>query len=242
MVKLPPYPLKIEGVGEDHPFVAEALRSRKHYEPCWCGSGQKYKICHRLREQQEPLTLGQLLHEQELVFWKSRGCMHAQASSANCGGRVIDSHTIQRKGPLERIVDADNHVCRLAPSRQGGMALEEVGWRQASVFPGYCAKHDSVTFAPLERTPFTGTHEQCVLQSYRRISGAGVKLLSYLSDDIFICLHRHPRSFTSRTGEKRIAYAAAIAEVLVHIFLSTSLNSGMISVSQWPCSVRARFS
>jgi hypothetical protein len=66
-------------------------------------------------------------------------------------------------------VDSRNHVCQLAASPPDDIGLIEVGWKQASVFPGYCAKHDSEVFEPLERFPFTGTHEQCVLQSYRSV-------------------------------------------------------------------------
>jgi len=67
-------------------------------------------------------------------------------------------------------VDDRNHVCQLAASPRGDIKLVELGWKQASVFPGYCEKHDSEVFKPLERSPFTGTHEQCVLQSYRGVS------------------------------------------------------------------------
>ena len=169
MVKLPPLPFKITDAGEEHPLVAAALRGRRHFEPCWCGSGRKFKKCHQLREQETPLTLGQTLHEQRRVFWQVRECMHPHASQAICAGKVVDSHTIQRKGPLHRIVDDRNHVCQLAASPPDDIGLVEVGWKQASVFPGYCAKHDSEVFEPLERTPFTGTHEQCVLQSYRGV-------------------------------------------------------------------------
>jgi len=96
--------------------------------------------------------------------------MHPRASKERCGGKIIDSHTIQRKGPLQKLVDVNNRVCNLNHSAKlGNTAVEEIGWRQASVFPGYCAKHDSEIFADLEQFPFTGTHEQCVLQTYRNV-------------------------------------------------------------------------
>lgn len=168
MIRLPDQPFKSKEVGDDHPLVVEALRQRKHFEVCWCGSGRKYKKCHRLREQEAPVSYGQALSGQRNVFWRSRGCMHPNASNETCQGGVIDSHTIQRKGPLSKITDANNHVFNLFPSPKG-CELEAVGWRQASVFPGYCAKHDSEVFSALERFPFTATHEQCVLQAYRSV-------------------------------------------------------------------------
>lgn len=95
--------------------------------------------------------------------------MHPYASESVCGGKVIDAHTIQRKGPLQKITDSDNHVCHLGASQGQGIVVEEIGWRKASTFPGYCAKHDSEVFDVLERVPFMGTHEQCVLQAYRNV-------------------------------------------------------------------------
>jgi hypothetical protein len=168
MVKVPQLPFKIIDVGENHPFVTEALRPRKHYEQCWCGSGRKYRKCHQIRAQEERISLGQLLDEQRRIFWRKRGCMHPHASASTCQGTVIDSHTIQRKGPLEKIISANNHVMHLElyPS-EGTFQVNEIGWRKASTFPGYCTKHDTQIFAQLERTAFCGSHEQCVLQGYR---------------------------------------------------------------------------
>jgi hypothetical protein len=95
--------------------------------------------------------------------------MHPSASGAVCVGKVVDSHTIQRKGSLQKITDASNHVCHLAPAAGHGYVVDEIGWKKASTFPGYCARHDSEVFDALERMPFSGTHEQCVLQAYRNV-------------------------------------------------------------------------
>ncbi|MCK5091691.1 MAG: SEC-C domain-containing protein [Gammaproteobacteria bacterium] len=170
MIKLPPQPFKVTEVDETHPLVVNALRDRKHFELCWCGSGKKYKKCHRLREQETPCPLGQILSLQQKIFWQKRGCMHPQASPTTCNGRVIDSHTIQRKGPLERIVDETGHVMHFqSNSTDGELGVSKTGWRKASVFPGYCAGHDSSLFSQLEREPFTGEHRQCVLQAFRNV-------------------------------------------------------------------------
>lgn len=94
--------------------------------------------------------------------------MHPLAGPEECKGKVIDSHSIQRKGPLRKLVDGKNHVCHLEAT-PNGIALDEIGWRKASVFPGYCEYHDTKIFGSLENAPFTGTHEQCVLQAYRSV-------------------------------------------------------------------------
>ena len=49
------------------------------------------------------------------------------------------------------------------------MVPRSVGWRDASTFTGFCARHDSQTFAPLETTRFCGTDEQCFLIGYRAL-------------------------------------------------------------------------
>ena len=170
MLKLPPYFLKEIEVDESDPFIMEALKPRKPYEVCWCGSGLKYKKCHRFREEERPLSLGQLLNRQRKVFWRSRGCMHPYASQTECNSKVIDAHSIQRKGALSKLVNRSNHVCHLEllPENYDSVVVE-IGWRKASTFPGYCSKHDTSLFYKLETSQFSGTHEQCVIQSFRNV-------------------------------------------------------------------------
>jgi len=48
-------------------------------------------------------------------------------------------------------------------------ALRRVGWRNASTFTGFCARHDTSTFAPLETRPFASTPQQCFLVAYRAL-------------------------------------------------------------------------
>ncbi len=170
MIKIPKQPFIYYEAGDDHPLVAKALRRHKHYELCWCGSGKKYKKCHSIREAQEPLELGQMLYEQDRIFWRSRGCMHPMASETSCNGRVVDSHTIQRNGPLERIIDHSNHVLQFKSlNGKSKFDVVRVGWRHASTFPGYCSKHDSSLFRAIETQDFTGEHEQCILLAFRNL-------------------------------------------------------------------------
>lgn len=170
MIKLPLHSFKLTGADENHPFIVNALRERKHFEPCWCGSGKKYKKCHRSRHQEKPYTLGQIQNLQQKVFWRKRGCMHPLASPDICSRNVIDSHTIQRKGPLERIVDKTGHVMHFEANANNGEAEESrIGWRKASIFPGYCSRHDSSLFDPIENGGFSGEHWHCVLHAFRNI-------------------------------------------------------------------------
>ncbi|MCY1045593.1 hypothetical protein OV208_30035 [Corallococcus sp. bb12-1] len=46
--------------------------------------------------------------------------------------------------------------------------LHEVGYREASTFTGFCAKHDGI-FAPVENKPFVASREQGFLLGYRSV-------------------------------------------------------------------------
>ena len=101
--------------------------------------------------------------------WDHKECLHPQAAADVCD-RVVSAHTVQRSGVLERIIDTTNHVLtfyRCRPDPTGRLQALSVGWREASTFTGFCARHDALTFGPLERTDFARTGEQCFLMGYR---------------------------------------------------------------------------
>lgn len=137
---------------------------------CWCGSGRKYKHCHRMRAQEQPLPLGALSHKLKKERPLST-CLHPEASANTCG-KIINAHTLQRSGVLHSIIDDQNHVLSFYPMERDDdnlPRLQRVGWKRASVFTGFCQRHDDVTFAALEKMPFRGTKEQCFLAGYRAL-------------------------------------------------------------------------
>ena len=77
--------------------------------PCWCGSGKKWKRCHRNRESQPPVNVREQLSGLYREFQKGY-CSHPQASSENCGHRIVRAHTVQRRGGLAAI--AENGMCQ----------------------------------------------------------------------------------------------------------------------------------
>ena len=135
-------------------------------DPCWCESGKKYKKCHLVREREKPMPFPAVLGSIR-SFFNIKECLHPLASKAICG-KIIAAHTIQRQGALAKLVDKSGHY--LTFYQQPANKLLEPqrrGWREASTFAGFCDRHDSSTFAPLEKYPFTGTAEQCFLLAYR---------------------------------------------------------------------------
>src|SRR5580698_490327 len=77
-------------------------------DPCWCGSGQKYKRCHLNREAETRLPFAAIA-QQTLAVAKIEHCLHPSAAPDVCD-KVISAHTIQRSRVLDRITDSDNHV------------------------------------------------------------------------------------------------------------------------------------
>ena len=139
-------------------------------EPCWCGSGQKYKRCHLARGSE-----GKLPHRGVADRVRKAAtyevCLHPSAQPGSCD-QTVSAHTIQRARTLERLVDDAQHVLQFDPSvrtNEDLLPLRRVGWREASTFTGFCARHDAATFAPVETRPFESTPEQCFLLAYRAL-------------------------------------------------------------------------
>jgi hypothetical protein len=142
-------------------------------EPCWCGSGFKYKKCHRGREQ-EILPTKHELHQIVKDHYDQKYCMHPQASSQTCRGGIVKAHTIQRAGGLTRIARNGQvysfRTDAIRLEKTGGMnEARLVGINQASTFTGFCALHDNQIFAPIEKNPFKECEEHAFLLAYRAL-------------------------------------------------------------------------
>jgi hypothetical protein len=141
---------------------------------CWCGSGQKYKRCHLGRDKARPVSQQEILQAHRKAFGAGY-CFHPNASKNDCGGKIIKAHTIQRNGGLNKIA-RDGHVYNCLLHRQWPFASNQrdekpalVGAKPASTFTGFCARHDNLIFAPIEKYPFQASQEQIFLLSYRVI-------------------------------------------------------------------------
>jgi hypothetical protein len=102
---------------------------------------------------------------------KQRACWHPEAS-ARCSGAAIRAHSVQRQGPLRRLVDERNRVrCFFPPERDafGQLVAHPVGWNEASTFLGFCAHHDQELFRPIDTQPYTCEPKQTALVAFRSI-------------------------------------------------------------------------
>lgn len=142
----------------------------KRNDPCWCGSGRRYKNCHMKRAGEKVLPPEAVRDHIKSAF-QVKQCLHPLASESGCE-KFISAHTIQRRGALSHIIDKTNHVRTFypfQPDKNGRPILHRRGWKDASTFSGFCKKHDNDTFAPLETESFTGSPEQCFLIGYRAL-------------------------------------------------------------------------
>lgn len=143
-------------------------------DPCWCGSGKKYKKCHLGRSTggTEPNLSPWEVERGLRRAFSSKYCLAPDPWKKGCSKEIVQAHTIPRAGSLTRIA-RDGHVYTFRSGladlkRTGGLIVPKlVGIRQASTFTGFCAKHDNEIFAPVEKRPFTASPEQCFLLAYR---------------------------------------------------------------------------
>src|SRR4051812_4436840 len=91
---------------EYHPQIGLASPSKVPgpNERCWCGSGKKFKKCHRNRES-EALTNVFADSAKMRSAGKQGKCLHPDAGGGHCSSKAIASHTVQRAGGLSAIAE-----------------------------------------------------------------------------------------------------------------------------------------
>ena len=77
-------------------------------DPCWCGSGLKYKKCHMDREKQDPLDYWDAVKRLRTVF-SAKDCLAPPAMKSECADEIVRAHTIPKSESLRRI-SRDGHV------------------------------------------------------------------------------------------------------------------------------------
>ena len=154
------------------PFIKLPKKMRPN-DPCWCGSGVKYKKCHRDRKEQKRDNIYELMKKATVGFRK-KYCSHPHASPSECG-KVIKSHTIT-KGSALKAISEQGHVLGIKEGvdelrRSGGRLLPtKVGINTASTFYGFCDKHDNATFARVECGEIIVNEENVFLLAYRAVA------------------------------------------------------------------------
>lgn len=142
-------------------------------EPCWCGSGIKYKKCHLKREEQSPINQG-IIHKQINSFYDKKYCSVPKSIKHECTKKIIKAHSVSKSSSLKDI-SVDGHVLTTfkALSRdqlKSKILPKRIGINQASTFTGFCSRHDNELFLHIEDKVFEVTPHNCFLVAYRAIA------------------------------------------------------------------------
>jgi len=150
------------------------MKGRDRNVPCWCGSGIKFKKCHLNRDSQPKGNPWDAVKANTRAFKTKKCCAHG-VGLGSCDGAVIKAHTVSRGPNLAKITN-DGHVLHYSASipelnKNGGkLSLKKVGINDASVFYGFCSKHDRELFSCIENETFIGRPDQCLAVAYRTMS------------------------------------------------------------------------
>lgn len=143
------------------------------YEPCWCESGKKWKFCHRNRGEQKPVNFFEASKKLREEFEKGR-CYHPQAP-VDCSDKIISAHTLQNSGALSKIAEK-GHVFSARESlhrihqNKGKLIPQLTGVNRASTFMGFCNKHDTHLFLPIEQGELPINAEGAFLLTFRTVA------------------------------------------------------------------------
>lgn len=109
---------------------------------------------------------------------KAENCFHFDQLA--CKGGIIDAHSLQHKGPLNKIAEKEKNDLYVIHFKR---ALLERKWeassipiRTASTFRGFCHHHDDI-FSAIEKETYTGSALQNFLHSNRSFAYSYHKVL-----------------------------------------------------------------
>ena len=145
-------------------------------EKCWCLSGKKYKKCHHEKESKP--RIGRFdLEKEAFAAFRDKRCSHPDASNENCGP-IIKAHTITKGFALGSIAE-DRHVYSIVGNfgatttkgrlNNGRVTPKKTGVNIASIFTGFCGKHDNELFKPIEHGIIDFNCKSIFLLSYRTV-------------------------------------------------------------------------
>jgi len=87
--------------------------------------------------------------------WKNLNNKERLCMFGDCNKKAINSHVLQKNGILNQISEND-HLFQLVPAnafnfqKTGYVQIKRIGIKEAYSFKGFCQKHDSEVFKPIE--------------------------------------------------------------------------------------------
>lgn len=144
------------------------------YLPCWCRSGTKYKWCHHRRDRQAKVDIFEAEGRMQAQL-REGYCSRPVSVTDPCSATIARAHTVQRRGGLAAIAE-EGHVLTVKPTMkemvesEGRPSPRRIGVGNASVFRGFCTKHDTTLFKPIEGRTLSLDREAAFLFAYRTIA------------------------------------------------------------------------
>jgi hypothetical protein len=144
-------------------------------DPCWCGSGKKFKKCHADRSAQTPYQYHELAKDLVRLRRGDETCLYPQAvGTIRCSRAVIKAHSISRSAALSKIARLGQvYQLDLDPfqlQKHGGKIQHRlVGISKASTFTGFCSQHDASLFKSIDIGDLVPTQEQAFFLHYRAL-------------------------------------------------------------------------
>lgn len=151
------------------------MKGRDRNQLCQCGSGLKVKKCSCNKQSEDRRASAFKIRASVRKLHASGACLHPSADKSTCGSRAIQSHTVRRSADLS-VIAHKGHVYQGNADLEtlfengGRIAVELIDVNRASTFFGFCAKHDTEIFSPLENQELAPTDEQAFLLAYRVVS------------------------------------------------------------------------
>lgn len=140
---------------------------------CPCGSNKKYKFCH-LDKEDEPIYEDSRRNfatlQQDTNNSKIEECFYKSVDE--CSGKIIKAHSIQNNRILSKL-KVKGHVLMPKPvfdeySNRLKVKMQKIGTNQATIFTGFCKKHDDQVFKLIDTMEFDPSSlEQKFLYVYR---------------------------------------------------------------------------
>lgn len=142
-------------------------------EPCWCGSGQKYKKCHLHRDKQKPIDKAKIF-KQLNSFYDYKVCSVPDSMKHECTKDIIKAHSVSKGSSLKEI-SKNGHVLttfKATTINEKSIKIEpkKIGINRASTFTGFCSYHDNSLFSDIEDKDFEVSELSCFLIAYRAIA------------------------------------------------------------------------
>ncbi|MCG2609362.1 hypothetical protein LZZ98_12670 [Acinetobacter sp. SM34] len=121
-------------------------------------------------ESDESLDIAKLLKNKHSMD-RHKFCLHPMAGD-ECDEKIINAHSIQNSQSLTSIAK-NGHVYQLSHKyihqTKTYLDYQKVGTSKASVFKGFCKKHDNEIFEDIDNAKLKPTEKQVFLYAYRSI-------------------------------------------------------------------------